>query len=250
MGTTLGYINDVFRGADLRLASGPEVSGQRRQLVEDYYAGVAWGDPNEVARVLKVYEEVLSTSADSYRGPLVKRLRRDGFEVTEDGDIVPRYSSTIQALSAVLRSGAGALAPYEARIRSNIEADPALAIGSAKELVEAICNLLLEEAGIAADKEWTVAQRFKRAAATLDLTVDNVGPTKKGADQIKHVLAGLVVGGVAELRNMYGTGHGRHHRSTGLQPRHARLAAGAAVTLSRFLLDTRDERKSAPSSQP
>lgn len=29
--------------------------------------------------------------------------------------------------------------------------------------------------------------------------------------------------GTAELRNRFGTGHGRHRRSSGLGPRHARL---------------------------
>jgi hypothetical protein len=44
--------------------------------------------------------------------------------------------------------------------------------------------------------------------------------------------------GLAEIRNLYGTGHGKHARSKGLQRRHARLAVGAASTLGVFLFET------------
>ena len=43
---------------------------------------------------------------------------------------------------------------------------------------------------------------------------------------------------MAELRNKFGTGHGKHPRSQALQPRHARLAVGASATLVTFLYDT------------
>lgn len=35
--------------------------------------------------------------------------------------------------------------------------------------------------------------------------------------------------GVAELRNHYGTGHGKAAGTKGLQPRHAKLAVGGAT---------------------
>lgn len=43
---------------------------------------------------------------------------------------------------------------------------------------------------------------------------------------------------VAELRNLYGTGHGKDKKRTGLNERHARLTVGAGVTLLTFLLET------------
>ena len=117
----------------------------------------------------------------------------------------------------------------------------------AKELVEAASLRLLDDAGVEPAKGWTLQQLFKKAAKTLDLTVDSVSEEKAGAEEIRKVLAGLaqVVMGTAELRNRFGTGHGRHRRLSGLGPRHARLAAGAAVTLVHFLLETRAERDKA-----
>ncbi|MBA2331472.1 MAG: abortive infection family protein [Actinobacteria bacterium] len=124
-------------------------------------------------------------------------------------------------------------------------ADPELAIGSSKELVEAVCALLLGDAGVAQDKKWTAEQLFKEALKTLDLSIDAVSDTKAGADSIRKVLRGMhqAVIGTAELRNRFGTGHGRHRRSSGLGSRHARLVASAALGLSRFLLDTSAEKR-------
>ncbi len=122
--------------------------------------------------------------------------------------------------------------------------DPALAIGSGKELVEAVCKLLLDDAGIQPDSAWTAEQLFKQAPQTLDLSVDDVPDPKAGAESIKKVLWGMhqAVVGTAELRNRFGTGHGRHRRSA-LGPPHPRLVAAAALGLARFLLDTRAEKR-------
>ena len=50
--------------------------------------------------------------------------------------------------------------------------------------------------------------------------------------------------GLAELRGLYGTGHGKHGKTSGLSPRHAKLAVGAAATLATFLFQTHMETKS------
>ena len=48
---------------------------------------------------------------------------------------------------------------------------------------------------------------------------------------------------LAELRGLYGSGHGRDGRHRGLQPRHARLAVGAAVSFIDFVTETFRERQ-------
>ncbi|MEZ0131533.1 abortive infection family protein [Flavobacterium sp. LBUM151] len=40
------------------------------------------------------------------------------------------------------------------------------------------------------------------------------------------------------MRNLYGTGHGKEKKRSGLSERHARLAVGAGITLCTFLLET------------
>ncbi len=52
---------------------------------------------------------------------------------------------------------------------------------------------------------------------------------------------GTIGNNLAELRELYGTGHGKHGSSTGLKTRHAKLAIGAAATFAVFLFETHKE---------
>lgn len=247
VGTFLGYIDDVFQGAGLERAEVPPArapSGQRRNRVEEYYAGIDWSSPTAVGRLFKAYEQILADADDERREKLVKQLGRDGLAVDQTGRILPIGPLALGQIDVSELGDPEVFRGYERRILESVDADPELAIGSSKELVEAACQLLLEEAGIVANKDWSAERRFKEAAKTLDLTVDAVNDAKAGAESVRKALRGLhqVVIGTAELRNRYGTGHGRHRKPSGLGRRHARLAAGAAITLTRFLLETRQER--------
>jgi hypothetical protein len=58
----------------------------------------------------------------------------------------------------------------------------------------------------------------------------------KGAETIKRVLSNLptIVQGLAELRGLTGTGHGKEGKARGLQPRHG--VAQTAQALARAVL--------------
>ncbi len=60
----------------------------------------------------------------------------------------------------------------------------------------------------------------------LQLVPEEIAEGKKGAEAIKRILGNFaqLTQGLAELRNLYGSGHGRDSSRRGLQPRHARLA--------------------------
>lgn len=126
------------------------------------------------------------------------------------------------------------------RMEISIESDPALAIGTAKEVIETVCKGILAARGEAIDASWDVPKLVRTTSKTLGLLPDEIPQASKGVEFIKRVLQALssVAGGIAELRNHYGTGHGREPSSKGLQPRHARLAVGAAATLGTFLFET------------
>jgi hypothetical protein len=85
-------------------------------------------------------------------------------------------------------------------------------------------------------REWTPAQIGFLA----------IPDAARGADVIKRLLSnlGTIDNGLAELRGLYGTGHGKHGSSLGLSARHAKLAVGAASTLAVFLFETHKETKS------
>lgn len=60
------------------------------------------------------------------------------------------------------------------------------------------------------------------------------------AKTMKALLGNLrgIAGALAELRNSYGSGHGKSVSFRGLKERHAKLAVGSSVTLVQFLWDS------------
>ncbi|MGD9854624.1 MAG: abortive infection family protein [Planctomycetaceae bacterium] len=131
------------------------------------------------------------------------------------------------------------------RMESAIESDPDLAIGTAKELVETMCHTILEFCGAPVMDRPDLLPLARRALEELKLVPDGIKDEIKGAKSVKAILGNLatLVQGLAEIRNLYGTGHGKGSSTKGLSPRHARLAVGAATTLAVFLFDTHDDRK-------
>jgi hypothetical protein len=129
-------------------------------------------------------------------------------------------------------------------MESAVANDPALAIGTAKELVETCCKTILVVRNVAFSRSAEVPELVKLTVKELELTPADIPDAAKAAETIKRLLSNLatVTQGIAELRNHYGTGHGKAAGSRGLGPRHAKLAVGAASTLAVFLAETHNER--------
>ncbi|HEY3296819.1 MAG TPA: abortive infection family protein [bacterium] len=124
------------------------------------------------------------------------------------------------------------------RIREAVDSDPEQAIGSAKELVESVLKVIIEGSGEKPGGD-DFPQLLRRVQKMLDLDPSAITVNAKGADTVRRVLSNLgqVAIGIDELRNLYGTGHGRTKRS-GVSVRHARLVVGSAATLVTFLMET------------
>jgi hypothetical protein len=125
-----------------------------------------------------------------------------------------------------------------------IESSPDLAIGTAKELIETICYTILTERKIEVDKNWDLLHLLKQTTKQLKLTPEGIPDETKAAKTIRSILGSLttVVQGIGELRNQYGSGHGKKATFKGLTSRHAKLSVGAASTLAIFLLETHKTR--------
>lgn len=137
------------------------------------------------------------------------------------------------------------LAEQIRRLEASIETDPSLAIGTAKELIETYCKTILAERGKPVAGTPDVSTLTKETLKELKLVPEGVSDASRGADVIKRLLSnlGTIGNGLAELRGLYGTGHGKHGSTTGLGVRHAKLAVGAAATLVVFLFETHKETK-------
>ena len=131
------------------------------------------------------------------------------------------------------------------RIENSIDSDPDLAIGTSKELVESCCKTILTERSVQfEDKSDDLPKLVKLTLKELNLMPESIQDSAKGSDIIKRILSNLssVLQGIGELRNKYGTGHGKEGSAKGLSPRHARLVAGATATIVHFIFETHKER--------
>jgi len=263
VGRTLREIGNEFEAADIIADQSyqPLLGGQRRCYVEQFYHTLDFNNPSDVDRLLRVYENILAQAyarlqsgagifdSRAYKASLdqlVGWLKKDGY-VYEDGRLAPigRAASLRHLKVKAVSMDAGYLAAQIMRIEGAVTGDPELAIGQAKELVETCCKTILHEHGVEGVDKLDVPVLVRRTMETLKLVPEGISDQTKGAKTIKAILGNLatVTQGLAELRNLYGTGHGRQGSAKGLLPRHANLAAGVATTLATFLFETHVERR-------
>ena len=255
VGTTLRLIEQAFDDAGIQCDHNfqPTDTGQRRCLVQQYYATLDFANYNDIRKFLNVFAHSLfdleQSFANSYNAEYAKRTHRtlvaclqtDGYEY-KGGKIVPAASLT--AATALKEDAIAVDSPYMLqqieRIENQVDSDPRLAIGTAKELVETVCKTILTDRKVRFDPKSELMDLVKLTRAELNLVPDSISDSAKAADTIRKLLSNLatITQSLAELRNSYGTGHGHDGRHKGLSPRHARLAAGSACVLAKFLFET------------
>jgi hypothetical protein len=198
-------------------------------------------DTEEVERLRQTYNLLLQN--DGYE--IVPKMKMAGRAVFVARQIGLRPESTINILKEKFKgSDTNYVLGQITRMESAVENDPSLAIGTAKELIETVCKTILEERKIEFPYNDDLPKLVKATAKELKLTPSDIPDEAKASESIKRLLSNLatITNGVEELRNSYGTGHGKGAKAKGLSPRHAKLAVGAASTLAIFLLETHLER--------
>jgi hypothetical protein len=185
-------------------------------------------------------------------------LARDGWSLTISGRVSgrPVYAPARVGTGATVtlgfahktatRADSTYISQQVTRMEGAIDLDPELAIGTAKEFLETIAKTILDVRKEQYTKTDDLPVLIRKTIKALELRADDVPPSAPSADIVRRVLMNLaaIAQGSAELRNAYGTGHGKTGTS-GLRPRHARLAVGAAITLGTFLYETHEERDNA-----
>lgn len=223
--------------------------GQRVTRFQGYLDQVDWTSPSQVARAVRVFEVALRPLFDHPWAPdwdtsthiarLRKLFARDNYTLHDEGHITGGETVNLDhEYLGDLRS-AEVIFEHLRRIEeATVRNDPALAIGSAKELVESTAKIVLRERGKNFDKNDDLPKLAGMASDAL-----SIHPKQTAADNqpsIRKILGGALAisGGIAELRNTHGTGHGRDAPPSGLNRRHARLAVNGARLWCQFVLDT------------
>jgi hypothetical protein len=265
--SVLREIENEFEAADVPLVPDAEpkpMEGQRRTLVQGYYNGLDFGNPADVRKFLDVLSVFMGKLERTFPDPapwrssieptpaeiefnsLQQQLARDGYKYAGGTIVAITATSRLADAKAIAAQfDAAHIGDQIRRIEDSIDNDPALAIGTAKELTESCFKTILAERQIAYSNE-SLPQLGKKVLKTLCLVPEDIPESAKGAQSIKVMLSNLatIVQGVAEIRSLYGTGHGKEGSSKGLSGRHARLVVGAASALVTFVWQTHLEQRS------
>lgn len=120
--------------------------------------------------------------------------------------------------------------------------NPTETIGKSKELIESCCKTIFEERKESFNKDWSVSKLVKETMRLLGISTDDM---KKEDITIKAILGNLhgIAGNIAELRNEFGSGHGKSASYSGLKEHHAKLAIGSSTTLVQYLWDIHKLKK-------
>lgn len=184
-------------------------------------------------------------------------LKYDGYELVEKAKISGRsvfgwkdiLTKNVviekQAESLTQKFNSEYISTQIKNMDSMIDTSPYDAIGKAKELFESCCKTILKENNLSIENDWDIIRLTKEVCKLLKLTTDDINDAVKASDIIKKLLGNLsaISQSMAELRNSYGSGHGKDANFKGLSPRHARLAVGSAVTAVHFLWETFEEQR-------
>lgn len=244
-GSTHGRISAAFQ--DEGFAPNPDSSWDdgsvRRTTTQHYLESVNWTDHDHVTRALRAMARLMDEFEDRWVEPVRKALRRDGCQIDADGTITPP-TPPAAPLPQIPLDGLrdpDAILDHLHRIHRAGDEDPALVIGSAKELIESTAKTVLIERGQPFDdKNDDMAMLIRKAQQALQLHPASVAHGPDSSDAVKKILGSVsgVALGVNELRNLTGTGHGPGTRRVGLRARHAQLAVNATLTWCQLMLGT------------
>lgn len=205
-----------------------------------------WGDPDYTQNVIEVLKRigrnteklVVIAEKVNLEGWLQERrpdLYKELFDDSEPSHILDENPLDTDSFDVTKQIS---------RIYNSLEEDPELALGTTKEMIETVLKTILSGKAENLDK-LEMPELIKLVQSHLKLIPDDVAQANKATDTVKRTLnnLGQIVIGITELRNAYGTGHGKVKNESGLKPYHARLVVNAGVTLARFLMEVYQDQK-------
>ncbi len=211
---------------------------------------MSWGDPAYKGHILDTIEVILKRDPANLQVLLGFRGIEDWLRKNEPSMYSEVYAPSIPTVETVADVEHLAdefdIGEYTRRIRSSLDADPALAIGSTKELIESVLKTILGLHGAKIGEE-DMPKLLKRAQTALGIDPKDVEPATPGVESIRRLLGSLaqIVVSVTELRNLYGTGHGKT-MAPGLDPASARLVVSAGTAVAAYLMQRYLELRKRP----
>lgn len=242
----LREIGDIFATGQFspNLDYQPPVGGQRRTLVQQYFANIDLSDPRDVQRLLTVFEELIFRLNTSPNGKsaevqqsvtkLLGRMQRDGFQFQDGKFASPKLVKAAVSAPLLIALTQESIAEHIGKASAKIESgDAAGAITSAYTLVEGFLKEVYKTAtGVPVkENEGDIRTLYRAVAEQLNLT-----PKGQSLESyLKAILQGSLsqIGGLYELANKASDRHARKYNPA---RHHAQLALNCAFTICEFVL--------------
>jgi hypothetical protein len=127
------------------------------------------------------------------------------------------------------------------RALDSVERDPGSAVTAACAILEAAFKVYIEAEGLTMPGDQSILPLWKTVRDDLKLD-----PAKLADKDLQRVLGGLssIVDGIGAFRTHAGSAHGGGSTPRVVQPREARLAVHAAHTLTAYLLEAWEAKRS------
>ena len=155
------------------------------------------------------------------------------------------------AVVAEAKALAKTLGSYVARQVTRMEAalpgDLELAIGTAKDFIETICRTILRERQVQLPADDDLPALVRLTVRTLPVVPNGVEDRVRWEGTILRLVNNLASIGqsLAELRNAFGTGHGKEAGHKGLEVHHARLIVRMTTAVGVFLYEAHERDRAA-----
>lgn len=200
-----------------------------------------WGDPDYGGHILQVLPRILGEDFENLE--IVEDFvgLEDWLRMSIPELYAELYGTEPVSLEEIERAGeihdVLELNQQIHRIRRSISDDPALAIGSAKELLETVLKTILGRHGRTPTSE-NIPSLLRDVCSLLGLEPSAVDTGTPEGRVLRRTLGNLceLVNGISEIRNLVGTGHGRS-RGSGVDMIHAKLVVNATAAITTFLLE-------------
>jgi len=209
---------------------------------------LAWGDDDYGGHVYDAIGYILQQDD----GNLEKILKHEGIEEwikRNDPKIYPELYGENLVPTDIITDIAQTSQEIDVdehvnRIRDSLVKDPALAIGSTKELLESVFKSVLHIDGTTIGQD-DMPKLWKKVQIALVLDPSQVDSTAPGADSFRRLLGSMtqIVVSITELRNLYGTGHGKS-KATKLDMESAQLVVAAGTVLASYIMRRHNQIKS------
>lgn len=201
---------------------------------------LSWGDPDYAGHVLDAIERIIETDPSNLQ--VLAGLSKINEWIKENelavySEFFSENIATMQVEDIESASDGFDVDAYIKRIKGALPHDPELAIGSTKELLESVLKTILGIHGSELTND-DMPKLLKRAQAALGTDPKDIDVSVPGGESIRRLVSSLaqIVIAVTELRNLYGTGHGKS-RAPGLDVAATNLVVSSGITAASYLME-------------